>query len=95
MENDGLIRRYRDMHKKNTVRVAMTQKGRWAYERSLERKTFHEIMSVLSEEEKEQRRTVVVKLWLRALQEVRHEVAWASSAPSHVPAEGVMPHEGP
>lgn len=87
MEKDGLIRRYRDMHKKNTVRVAMTQKGRWAYDKSLERETFHEVMSVLSSEEREQLRTAMAKLWLRALQEVRHEVAWASSAPSHVPAE--------
>lgn len=86
MEKDGLIRRYRDMHKKNTVRVAMTQKGRWAYEKSLERETFHEVMSVLSDEERKHLRTAMAKLWLRSLQEVKHEVAWASSAPSHVPS---------
>jgi DNA-binding MarR family transcriptional regulator len=94
MEKDGLIRRYRDMHKKNTVRVAMTQKGREAYDQSLERQTFHEVMAVLSPQEREQLRTVMAKLWLRALHEVRHEVAWASSAPSHVPSEnGAAPAE--
>lgn len=84
MERDGLIRRYRDLHKRNTVRVAMTEKGRNAYQESLERETFHSVMSVLSTEEREQLRNVMTKLWLRALQEVKHEVAWASTAPSHI-----------
>lgn len=84
MERDGLIRRYRDLHKRNTVRVAMTEKGRNAYQESLERETFHSVMSVLSPEEREQLRGVMTKLWLRALQEVKHEVAWASTAPSHL-----------
>jgi len=84
MERDGLIRRYRDLHKRNTVRVAMTEKGRTAYQESLERETFHSVMSVLSDEEREQLRCVMTKLWLRVLQEVKHEVAWASTAPSHI-----------
>ncbi len=86
MERDGLIRRYRDLHKRNTVRVAMTEKGRTAYQESLERQTFHDVMSVLSEEEREQLRSVMTKLWLRVLQEVKHGVAWASTAPTHVEA---------
>lgn len=84
MEKDGLIRRYRDLHKRNTVRVAMTEKGRIAYQESLARETFHNVMSVLSAEEREQLRTVMTKLWLRSLQEVKHEVPWASTAPSHI-----------
>jgi len=84
MEKDGLIRRYRDLHKRNTVRVAMTEKGRIAYQESLARETFHSVMSVLTEEEREQLRHAMTKLWLRALQEVKHEVAWASTAPSHI-----------
>ena len=84
MEKDGLIRRYRDLHKRNTVRVAMTEKGRVAYQESLTRETFHSVMSVLTEEEREQLRHAMTKLWLRALQEVKHEVAWASTAPSHI-----------
>jgi DNA-binding MarR family transcriptional regulator len=84
MEKDGLIRRYRDLHKRNTVRVAMTEKGRAAYQESLARETFHSVMSVLSKEEREQLRHVMTKLWLRALQEVKHEVSWADAAPSHI-----------
>ena len=84
MEKDGLVRRYRDMHRRNTVRVAMTEKGRNAYQASLERATFHRVMSVLSREEREHLRNAMTRLWLRALQEVKHEVAWASTAPSHV-----------
>ena len=84
MEKDGLVRRYRDMHKRNTVRVDMTEKGRSAYQASLARETFHRVMSVLSREDRLHLREVMTKLWLRALQEVQHEVAWASEAPSHV-----------
>ena len=72
----------------------MTQKGRWAYEKSLERKTFHEVMSVLSEEERENLRTAMTKLWLRSLQEVKHEVAWATTAPSHVPIQNGSSSDG-
>ncbi len=84
MEKDGLIRRYRDLRKKNTVRVVMTDKGRAAYQQSLQRQTFHSVMSVLSDDEREQLRNIMTKLWLRTLQEVKREVAWASTAPSHV-----------
>jgi DNA-binding MarR family transcriptional regulator len=84
MEKDGLIRRFRDMHKKNTVRVSMTEKGREAYQLSLEREAFHSLMSVLSDTEREQLRNVMTKLWLRALQEVKHEIPWTSSAPTHI-----------
>ena len=87
MEKDGLIRRFRDLHKKNTVRVAMTAKGRDAYQISLKRETFHNIMSVLTHEEREQLRGTMTKVWLRTLQEVKHEVAWAGTAPSHVAVE--------
>lgn len=87
MEKDGLIRRFRDLRKKNTVRVAMTEKGRDAYQASLKRETFHNIMSVLTAEEREQLRATMSKVWLRTLQEVKHEVAWASTAPSHVAVE--------
>ena len=87
MEKDGLVRRFRDLHKKNTVRVAMTAKGRDAYQVSLKREMFHGIMSVLTDDEREQLRATMTKIWLRALQEVKHEVAWASTAPSHVAVE--------
>lgn len=88
MEKDGLIRRYRDLRKRNTVRVVMTEKGRTAYHQSLQRETFHRVMSVITAEEREQLRNVMTKLWLRVLQEVKHEVSWASTAPSHIEIAG-------
>ncbi len=88
MEKDGLIRRYRDLRKRNTVRVVMTEKGRTAYQQSLQRQTFHDVMSVLSDTEREQLRNAMTKLWLRVLQEVKHEVAWASTAASHIEMTG-------
>jgi len=86
MEKDGLIRRFRDMHKKNTVRVSMTEKGREAYQVSLKREAFHNLIAVLDDEEREQLRNVMTKLWMRALQEVKHEIPWTSSAPTHIEA---------
>jgi DNA-binding MarR family transcriptional regulator len=52
MEKQGLIRRVKDLPKRNMVRVMMTEKGKEAYQDSIQRACIHEILSVLSEEEK-------------------------------------------
>jgi MarR family transcriptional regulator, organic hydroperoxide resistance regulator len=54
MERQGLITRVKDLPKRNMVRVVMTDKGREAYEQSTKRLSMHEIMSVLSEAERNQ-----------------------------------------
>lgn len=51
MEKQGIIKRSRDLPKRNMVRVEMTEKGSEAYEQSTKRLSMHQIMSVLSEEE--------------------------------------------
>jgi len=54
MEKVGLIRKTKDLARKNQVRVSMTDKGRQAYNKSLKRKSIHRIMSALAEEERQQ-----------------------------------------
>lgn len=54
MEKQHLITRVKDLPKRNMVRVVMTDKGREAYEQSTKRLSMHEIMSVLSEAERNQ-----------------------------------------
>ena len=75
MEREGLIKRVKDLPRKNQVRVLITDKGRQAYEQSTEREAIHRIMSVLSEEEHQQLRSCLEKLRDEALRQVgiRHK----------------------
>jgi DNA-binding MarR family transcriptional regulator len=54
MEKGGLVKRVKDLDKKNLVRVAITEKGREAYYQSSKRESIHRIMSSLSEEQRRQ-----------------------------------------
>ncbi len=69
MEKNGLVRRVSDLDKKNLVRVELTDKGRDIYERSLTEEPVHKIMASLSNEEHEQLRALLRKLWDRAIKE--------------------------
>jgi DNA-binding MarR family transcriptional regulator len=52
MEKQGLIKRVKDLPKRNMVRITLTTKGKELYEYSKQRATMHEIMSEISGEEK-------------------------------------------
>ena len=54
MEKKQLIRKTKDPERKNLVRVTLTEKGQQAYYQSTRIESIHEIMSSLSEEEREQ-----------------------------------------
>ena len=54
MEKKGLVRRLKDLDKKNLIRVVLTKKGREAYHQSTKRESIHQIMSSLSEEQQQQ-----------------------------------------
>lgn len=70
MEEEGLVKRVKDLEKKNLVRVEMTEKGQQAYEYSVERETLHRVMSALSEEERDQFGSCLVKLRNKALEDL-------------------------
>lgn len=50
MEKQGLLRRVKDLDKKNQVRIVLTQKGREAFAKASKRDSMHRIMPALPEE---------------------------------------------
>jgi DNA-binding MarR family transcriptional regulator len=67
MEQHGLIKRVKDLPKKNMVRVTLTEKGEKAYQLTMKRITMHEIMKVLTDEERKEMWVSLPKLRDRAL----------------------------
>jgi DNA-binding MarR family transcriptional regulator len=49
MERDGLIKRAKDLHRKNLVRVTITEKGYKALNKSRDRKSIHRSMAAIPE----------------------------------------------
>ena len=69
MEKQGLVKRTKDLDKKNMIRVELTEKGEEALRRSRELKSIHNILSCLSQEEHDNLRGYLEKLRNRALEE--------------------------
>lgn len=53
MEKKGLVMRLKDLDRKNLVRVVLTEKGRQAYYQSTKQESIRQIMSSLSEEQRQ------------------------------------------
>ncbi len=70
MEKDGLIRKVKDLEKRNLVRVVLTEKGKEAHQLSTRRESIHRIMACLSREERKLVKAALEKLWGRALEEL-------------------------
>lgn len=62
MENEKLVRRVKDLEKKNLVRIALTNKGRKIQRQAIRRNTVHEILGILSEAERKQLSNCLLKL---------------------------------
>ena len=72
MEARGLVAKSRDLPRSNLVRVSMTDKGRSAYEYSMEKRdSIRELMSMLTEAEKQQLDGLLRKLLHASLDELR------------------------
>ncbi|MCK4721744.1 MAG: MarR family transcriptional regulator [Dehalococcoidia bacterium] len=67
MEQAGLIRRTRDLERKNMIRVTITEKGLQSYNDSMRLESIHRIMSCLSKEECQQLRSYLERLRSEAL----------------------------
>ena len=67
MEQAGLIRRTRDLERKNMIRVTITEKGLQSYNDSMRLESIHRIMSCLSKEERQQLRSYLERLRSEAL----------------------------
>jgi len=70
MEKKGLVRKTRDLDRKNLVRVTLTEKGRQAYYQSSKIESIRQIMSSLSEEEHQKLISCLKTLRDRALKEL-------------------------
>ena len=71
MERQGLIKRTRDMERKNWVRVSLTKKGEAAFERQLSQRTAMNITARLSREEVATLNRVLRKLHDGAVEIIR------------------------
>ncbi len=70
MEEKGFVKKVHDLDKKNLVRVSITEKGQKVYEYSTKRGPIHRIMSVFSDEEKDQLRVLLERLHIQARKEL-------------------------
>jgi len=70
MAKRGLVKKVKDLDRKNLVRVGMTEKGKKTYELSTKRGPIHRIMSSLESEEKDNFRATLEKLLARARKEI-------------------------
>lgn len=75
MEKQGLVRRVKDLERKNLIRVTLTEKGEKAYHQSRELKVIHEILSCLSPKERDNLRTYLERLRNKALRELGRKEA--------------------
>jgi DNA-binding MarR family transcriptional regulator len=62
MEKQGLIKRVKDLPRRNMIRVVMTKKGEEAYKFITQRTTMHDVMSVLTKQEKKVMWDILLKL---------------------------------
>ncbi len=62
MEKKGLVRRECDPHKKNVLRVFITKKGLELYPKLATREVVHQVMSVVTEKERQQIRPILKKI---------------------------------
>lgn len=69
MEKDGLIKKAKDLPRRNLVRVTLTDKGKQILKETTKRESIHNVMSVLSASEQEQLYSMLQRLRDRALKE--------------------------
>ena len=62
MEKDGLVKRVKDLESKNLIRVERTERGHQLYNEAIKRESIHRAMSWLSEAERQQMRSILIKL---------------------------------
>ena len=70
MEKKGLLSKARDLKNRSQVRVTITDKGHEALQMVSKRQSVHDILSSLSNEEREQLDSLVEKIWASSLEEM-------------------------
>jgi DNA-binding MarR family transcriptional regulator len=67
MEKGGLVKKVKDLKRRNKIGIVLTEKGREAYYQASKRESINDIMSSLSKEERRQLRPFLEKLREKAL----------------------------
>ena len=67
MEKEGLVTKAKNLGKKREIKITLTEKGEQAYGQSLKRESIREVMSYLSEEERQQLSSSLEKIRDKAL----------------------------
>ena len=70
MARRGLVKKVKDLDRKNLVRVVMTEKGHKTYELSTKRGPIHRILNTLTEEEKKVLKDILERLLTKARKEI-------------------------
>jgi len=83
MEKEGLVRKVKDLDRKNLVRVELTEIGYQAYHRSMRQESIHKIVSSLSAEQCQQLTSCLQTLRNEALKELGIEPRMPARAMSY------------
>jgi DNA-binding MarR family transcriptional regulator len=70
MAKAGLVKRTKDLERKNLVRVTITEKGQQAYKQALKMKSVQKIISSLTEAERQQLKSLLEILRNKGLKEL-------------------------
>ena len=70
MAKRGLVKKVKDLDRKNLVRVVMTEKGKKTYELSTKRGPIHRILGSMEPKERKQFRDTLEKLLTKARKEI-------------------------
>ena len=68
MERDGLLKRVKDLPRKNMIRVELTKKGYKTYSKAIGGQSITDMFSVLSEKEQQQFKSYLSKTMAKALE---------------------------
>jgi DNA-binding MarR family transcriptional regulator len=70
LEKEGIVRKVKDLERKNMIRVELTDKGLELLKRASKRETIHRILSALSLEEQKLLQSLLGKIRNRAIEEI-------------------------
>ena len=73
MERKGLVKRDKDLRRKNLVRVSLTRKGHEIFAKAAEFEPLHRIFADLSHEERQQLEASLRMVWGKAMEEITLE----------------------
>ncbi len=70
MERKGLVTKVNLADTRNSKKIVLTERGREAYKKSVERRSVHRIMSALSDDDRKALRSCLAKLYKKSVKEL-------------------------